>query len=117
MEDAIRCRSVMAAIREFDHPAIVRVVDIGEQFNMPYVVTTRTEAQSLMAMLAKGALAIEDALRYMLDLYRALEYANGRGIVHWHTPWACHGARHGICGDVHGIGGGRFPELGVARRI
>ncbi len=82
VEDAIRFRSEMAMVRGFDHPAILRVIDFGELFGMPYVITASRGDQALADTLRKGPLAAGDVVRYAVDLCRALEYAHERGIVH-----------------------------------
>ncbi len=82
VEDAIRFRSEMAIVRRFDYPSILPVIDIGEHFGMPYVITRHRRGRSLSDHLRKGPVAAGDVVRYAVDLCRALEYAHERGVVH-----------------------------------
>ncbi len=80
------------ALRRFDqearaagslnHPNILTVYDVGEERNVPYVVTERLEGQTLRERLADGPLAWTKALDYALQAARGLAAAHAGGIVH-----------------------------------
>ncbi|XZE20773.1 serine/threonine-protein kinase [Pirellulaceae bacterium SH449] len=64
------------------HPSIVTVYHCGEHdghhfFSMDYIPGT-----DLAKLMAQGPMPVRDAVRYVLDVTRAIEYAHSRGVVH-----------------------------------
>ncbi len=82
LEGAIRFRSEMETVRGFDHPAIVRALQAGEQFGTVYVVSARCDAPQLSGVMRDAAGDVPRALALLVDLCRALAYAHGRGVLH-----------------------------------
>jgi dienelactone hydrolase len=65
-----------------NHPNILTVHDVGTHRGMPYLVTELLEGASLRARLARGPMALDDALAVALQIARGLRAAHARGIVH-----------------------------------
>jgi predicted Ser/Thr protein kinase len=64
-------------------PRIAHVTDVGEHEGTPYFVMEYVTGESLADLLTRqGALAPLEALRIVLDVARAMEIANERGVVH-----------------------------------
>ncbi len=71
---------VMARLR---HPAIVGVLDLGEQDGWFYLVMDYVDGRPLSDLIGAGVrLPAEDAFRIGLDLARALAHAHTHGVVH-----------------------------------
>lgn len=64
-----------------DHPHIVKIFDLGNVGSRPYLVTQYMDrgrlSDRLIGMVSKG-----DALRWLVSLASALDYAHGNGVVH-----------------------------------
>jgi eukaryotic-like serine/threonine-protein kinase len=65
-----------------NHPNIVVVHDVGSHFGLPYVVSELLDGVTLRTRLKNGALAIEVAIRYAIDITRGLIAAHRLGVVH-----------------------------------
>jgi serine/threonine protein kinase len=65
-----------------NHPNIVVVHDVGSHFGLPYVVSELLDGATLRTRLKGGALAIEVAIRYAIDITRGLIAAHRLGVVH-----------------------------------
>jgi serine/threonine protein kinase len=65
-----------------NHPNIVVVHDVGSHFGLPYVVSELLDGATLRKRLKGGALAIEVAIRYAIDITRGLIAAHRLGVVH-----------------------------------
>jgi eukaryotic-like serine/threonine-protein kinase len=65
-----------------NHPNIVVVHDVGSHFGLPYVVSELLDGTTLRKRLKGGALAIEVAIRYAIDITRGLIAAHRSGVVH-----------------------------------
>jgi serine/threonine-protein kinase len=64
------------------HPHIVPVLAAGDAEGTPYYTMPFVDGESLRARLAKGPLAIDDAVSILRDVAKALAFAHGRGVVH-----------------------------------
>ncbi|MBI4866736.1 MAG: serine/threonine protein kinase [Candidatus Wallbacteria bacterium] len=65
------------------HPNIIKILDTGEEADLPYLVFEFIEGRTLEDRIRQeGQLAIEDALAIAADVADALAYAHERGIVH-----------------------------------
>jgi len=64
------------------HPNIVPLYDSGQVDGTLYFVMPYEEGVSLRERLARGPLAIVDALSVLRDVARALAYAHEHGVVH-----------------------------------
>ena len=71
------------AAAKLSHPHVVGVLHAGEERGLSFIVMELVEGESIEAKLQRrGALPIEEALGYCLDICQALDYAERRGIVH-----------------------------------
>ena len=74
-----------ALARLGDHPHIVTVHDIGEEFGQPFIVTQFVDGGSLDTLQRQAArqrLPVAEVLRIGNEVCQALLYAHERGIVH-----------------------------------
>src|SRR5262245_11177009 len=70
------------AVSSLNHPHICVLYDIGHQDGIDYLVLEYLEGESLHDRLAKGALPLDQALRYATQIAEALDKAHRSGIVH-----------------------------------
>ncbi|MDX2262294.1 MAG: serine/threonine-protein kinase [Gemmatimonadales bacterium] len=64
------------------HPHIVPVLSAGEVDGLPYFVMPFIDGESLRSRLARGPLAIREAVAILKDVARALSYAHTNDVVH-----------------------------------
>src|SRR5262245_38673135 len=69
-------------ISSLTHPHICALYDIGEHEGTPFLVMEYLEGETLAHRLVRGALPIEDVLRYAVEIIDALEHAGRQGVVH-----------------------------------
>ncbi len=104
---ALRLRREARAAGRLVHPAIARVLDLGEDGGRPYLVMELLHGESLAARLARaGPLAPAEAVRVVAAAADALEVAHRAGIVH----------RDVKPGNVFVTGGGdvKLLDFGIA---
>jgi predicted Ser/Thr protein kinase len=70
------------AISQLSHPHICALYDVGSQDGVEYLVMEYLEGEALADRLLKGALPIEQTLRFGVEISDALEKAHRQGIVH-----------------------------------
>ena len=70
------------ALAALDDPRIVRVLDVGEEGGLPYLVMELVEGEGLSERLRAGPVAAPLAARIGADVAGALALAHARGIVH-----------------------------------
>ncbi len=70
------------AISQLSHPHICMLHDVGRQDGIDYLVMEYLEGQSLAQRLSKGALSLDQTLRYAVQIADALDKAHRQGIVH-----------------------------------
>jgi hypothetical protein len=70
------------AISSLNHPHICTLYDVGHQDGIDYLVMELLEGQTLAERLIKGALPLDQAMQYAIQLADALDVAHRRGIVH-----------------------------------
>src|SRR5262245_56984 len=70
------------AAASLNHANIVSIYDVGTHDGKPYVVSELLKGRTLRTILANGALPIEVAIRYALQLCQGLAAAHAIGIVH-----------------------------------
>src|SRR6185295_9717502 len=63
-------------------PNICPLYDVGEQDSTSFLVMQYLEGDSLEQQLKKGALPLDQALEYAIQIAGALDRAHGAGIVH-----------------------------------
>jgi len=69
-------------ISALSHPHICALYDVGNQDGVEYLVMEYLEGETIADRLAKGALALEQTLRYGIEIADALDRAHRQGIVH-----------------------------------
>ena len=70
------------AISQLNHPHICTLHDVGEQDGIDYLVMEYIEGETLAERLRKGALPLEKALEYGVQIADGLDTAHRVGIVH-----------------------------------
>ena len=70
------------AISQLNHPHICTLFDVGEENGVSFLVMEHIEGDTLADRLAKGALPIDRALEYAVEIADALDKAHRRGITH-----------------------------------
>src|SRR5262245_50685331 len=69
-------------ISQLSHPHICALYDVGREGETEYLVMELLEGETLSARLTKGALPLEQTLRYGQEIADALDKAHRQGIVH-----------------------------------
>jgi len=69
-------------ISKLSHPHICALYDVGNQDGVEFLVMEYLEGETLADRLAKGALPLEQTLRFGVEIADALEKAHRQGIVH-----------------------------------
>jgi Tol biopolymer transport system component len=69
-------------ISQLSHPHICALHDVGSQDGVEYLVMELLEGETLAARLARGALPLEQTLRFGQEISDALDKAHRQGIVH-----------------------------------
>ena len=77
-----RFRREARSVAQLSHPNIVTVIDRGEEDGRQYIVFEYIEGENLKALVANGALPVDEALHYGLQVGQALDFAHKRGLVH-----------------------------------
>jgi serine/threonine protein kinase len=69
-------------VSRLSHPYICALYDVGQQDGIDYLVMEYIEGEPLSDRIAKGALPLDQALRYANQIADALDKAHRTGIVH-----------------------------------
>jgi len=69
-------------ISQLSHPHICALHDVGREGETEYLVMEYLEGETLAERLAKGSLALEQTLRFGVQIADALDKAHRQGIVH-----------------------------------
>ena len=69
-------------ISALSHPHICALYDVGNQDGVEYLVMEYLEGETLAERLARGALPLEETLRYGIEIADALDKAHRQGTVH-----------------------------------
>src|SRR5262245_46634110 len=69
-------------ISQLSHPHICALYDVGREGETEYLVMELLEGETLSDRLAKGALPLEQTLRFGQEIADALDKAHRQGIVH-----------------------------------
>src|SRR5712692_3840406 len=70
------------AIAQVNHPHICALHDIGREGTTEFLVMELLEGETLAQRLTKGALPLNQTLRFGAEIASALDAAHGKGIVH-----------------------------------
>ncbi len=70
------------AISQLSHSNICALYDVGNQDGVEYLVMEYLEGETLADRLARGAMPLEQTLRYGIQIADALDKAHRQGIVH-----------------------------------
>src|ERR1700758_3052523 len=70
------------AISKLSHPHICALHDIGHQDGVDFLVMEFLEGENLAERLNKGALPMEQVLRYGTQIAEALDKAHRQGVIH-----------------------------------
>ena len=70
------------AIAALSHPHICTIHDVGHHEGLDYFVMELIEGRTLADRLRSGALGIQEALTYGVQIAGALAFAHRHGIVH-----------------------------------
>jgi serine/threonine protein kinase/Tol biopolymer transport system component len=70
------------AVSSLNHPHICTLHDIGEHEGIGFLVMEYLEGETLAGRLKKGALPLDQALRYGIEISDALDKAHRQGVVH-----------------------------------
>jgi Tol biopolymer transport system component/predicted Ser/Thr protein kinase len=69
-------------ISQLSHPHICALYDVGSEGDTEYLVMEYLEGETLGDRLGKGAMPLEQTLRYGVEIADALDKAHRQGIVH-----------------------------------
>jgi Tol biopolymer transport system component len=70
------------AVSSLNHPHICTLFDIGNQNGIDFLVMEFLEGETLASRLEKGPLAVDEVLRYGVQIADALDRAHRQGVVH-----------------------------------
>ena len=71
-----------AALASLSHPNVVAIVDKGKADNTYYLVMEYVDGPSLREVAKSPMLDISGALRIIMEISRAIDYAHNRGVIH-----------------------------------
>jgi len=73
----------MQLLQKMSHPNVVPIIDAGEAQGVLYFAMPFIEGDTMRQRLSRdGAFPVADAVRYALDLARALAHVHSHGVVH-----------------------------------
>jgi serine/threonine protein kinase len=69
-------------IAEYEHPAIVPIIDFGIDHEITFIVMRMLRGGTLTERLKQGALSFQDSISVVRQIAGALEYVHAEGTVH-----------------------------------
>ena len=69
-------------VAKLNHPNIVQVYDFGEDKGFSFIVSELVAGGTIQDKLKGKAMGLDEALKYIVPLAEALDYAHGQGIIH-----------------------------------
>jgi serine/threonine protein kinase len=97
------------ALAKLNHPNIVKVIDYGKYDGNPYLVMPYLSGGTLKHKLNGQQMPWRTAIRMLLPIARALDYAHRQGMIHRH-------GRDGRHTGIYGAGAGGEQERRSSRR-
>jgi eukaryotic-like serine/threonine-protein kinase len=70
------------ALASLSHPNICPLYDIGEQDGLPFLVMEALDGETLASRLVRGALLVDQVVRYAIEIADALDHAHRQGVIH-----------------------------------
>jgi tRNA A-37 threonylcarbamoyl transferase component Bud32 len=70
------------ALRDLDHPNIIKVLDTGKVDNRPYMVMEFIEGDALGDLLKNGRLGLQATLQFLNPISAGLDYLHTHNIIH-----------------------------------
>ena len=70
------------AVSKVNHPNICTLYDIGEQDGVHFIVMEYLEGETLAQRIQRGALPLDQVIRYAIEIADALAHAHRHGVVH-----------------------------------
>jgi Tol biopolymer transport system component len=77
-----RFRQEALALSRLSHPRIATIHDFDTQDGVDFLVMEHLEGETLADRLARGPLAVEQAVRTAMEIADAVDWAHRQGIVH-----------------------------------
>ena len=116
-ENQIRFIREAQIIAALDHPAVVRVLDVGSDDELgSYQVLELLRGETLdgrLSRLPDERLGVEECARILLPVMSALELAHDRGVVHRDVK----PSNIMIHRDDRGVEGARILDFGIAKNL
>ena len=82
-EHVERFKHEARAVAQLSHPNIVTVIDRGERDGHQFIVFEYVDGENLKELVVREApLAVDDSVRLVLQIARALAFAHQHGLVH-----------------------------------
>ena len=81
-EQAERILREARAAAALDHPNAVHIYDVGEHDGRPFLAMELVEGKNLRTFVGDRSITIEQKIRWICDVGRALAAAHRRGLVH-----------------------------------
>ena len=69
-------------VAKLSHPNILQIYDFGEDKGFSYIVSELIGGGDLQDVMKGRALALDEVLKYLEPLAKALDYAHSQGIIH-----------------------------------
>lgn len=71
------------SVARLDHPSIIRLYNIEEtEDGIPFAVMEYVEGPTLQQVINSKGLTFSNAIEYLIQIARALEYAHGQTLIH-----------------------------------
>jgi hypothetical protein len=77
-----RFRREARSIGRISHPHICTLHDVGEQDGVPFLVMEYLDGETLSERLERGAIPIEQAIPFAIQIAEALSALHDRGVIH-----------------------------------
>ena len=85
VDDELRARFFREArsAAKLNHPNIISIYELGENWKRPFIAMEYVEGEDLKAMIKKRAfIPLKEKLRWVSHICEGLDYAHGHGVIH-----------------------------------